>query len=126
MLKAFPHGDETSQEDGVTTDSTDAAAASTTTRYRLFQPQRLRMLMERTGDGSEVKIRSLAKAAGVHSSRIGELLSGKQQTTSARIAEKVADRCGVDLLVLWVPAGRTASSVAGPPAGDQGPSAGAP
>ncbi|MFI9100357.1 helix-turn-helix domain-containing protein [Streptomyces fildesensis] len=63
--------------------------------------------MERTGDGSEVNIRALAKAAGVHSSRIGELLSGKQQTTSARIAEKVAARCGVDLLVLWVPDGRT-------------------
>lgn len=91
----------------MTTNSTDVTDELTETRYRLFQPQRLRLLMERTGDGSEVNIRALAKAAGVHSSRIGELLSGKQQTTSARIAEKVAARCGVDLLVLWVPDGRT-------------------
>ncbi|MCZ4123367.1 helix-turn-helix domain-containing protein [Streptomyces sp. H39-S7] len=102
----------------MTTNSTATPEELTATRYRLFQPERLRMLMERTGDGSEITIRVLAKAAGVHSSRIGELLSGKQHTTSARVAERVAARCGVDLLVLWVPDGRTTSSVAGPAARD--------
>lgn len=98
----------------MTTNSTMQDAELSATRYRLWRPERLRALMLRTGDGSEVKIRSLAAAAGVHPSRIGELLSGKQHTTSAEIAEAIAARCGVDLLVLWVPDGRTTAAVAGP------------
>lgn len=88
------------------------------TQYRLFDPQRLRMLMKRTGDGSAVSIRHLAHATGVSSTCIGALLRGTQLRTAAAVAERISARCGVDLLVLWVPDDRTTAALRGPADGD--------
>jgi transcriptional regulator with XRE-family HTH domain len=76
-------------------------------RYRLHSPDLLRTLMQRTGDGSSITVRGLAKAAGCHASYISELMNGQQETASADIAEGTANRIGVDVLVLWQPAQRT-------------------
>lgn len=83
-------------------------------RFQLHDPELLRRIMQRTGDGSSVSIRDLAEAAGVHSSHVGEILSGAQQTARLDVAVAIAERVGVDLLVLWVPYGRTARAMAGP------------
>ncbi|MFD8936659.1 helix-turn-helix domain-containing protein [Streptomyces sp. NPDC059578] len=63
--------------------------------------------MKRTGDGKDVSVRDLAAAAGVHPSKIGHLRSGIRSTATAHEAEAISRRLGVDLLVLWAPAGRT-------------------
>lgn len=76
-------------------------------RYRLHDPELLRTLMRRTGDGSRVSTRTLADAAGVHYSLIGKLVLGEQETTSGDIAAAICGRLGVDLLVLWEPVERT-------------------
>lgn len=75
--------------------------------YQLVDPDLLRNLMRRTGDGSSVSIRPLAVAAGTHHSTIGHLLSGVQAAVPEVIAQGIADRIGVDLLVLFTPIGRT-------------------
>lgn len=75
--------------------------------YQLVNPDLLRNLMQRTGDGSSVTIRSLAEAVGVHHSTIGHLLQGVQTAVAAGVAQAIADRIGVDLLVLFTPTGRT-------------------
>ncbi|GAA4702320.1 helix-turn-helix domain-containing protein [Streptomyces youssoufiensis] len=80
-------------------------------RYRLHNPDLLRTLMRHTGDGSRASVRDLARAAGVHASLIGELLTGRQATARAEDAAAISQRIGVDLLVLWTPAERTAGAV---------------
>jgi plasmid maintenance system antidote protein VapI len=80
-------------------------------QFRLRSPDLLRMLMQHTGDGSKVTIRDLAKSAGVHTSTVGELVKGDQQTTNGTAAKAIADRIGVDLLVLWIPAQRADAAV---------------
>ena len=80
-------------------------------KHRLADPNTLRALMKRTGDGRPVSIRGLADAADVHHSTIGDLLTGKQQGVSETVAQAVADRVGVDLQVLWIRDGRTARSL---------------
>lgn len=79
-------------------------------RFRLHSRDLLRTLMQHTGDGTRTTIRDLAKAVGVHPSHIGELLTGAQNTASAEVAAAIAARIGVDLLVLWTPAQRTAAA----------------
>ena len=81
-------------------------------RFRLHDPELLRRLMLRTGDGSKTTVRELAQVAGVHHSLVGELLSGAQETASVEVASGVASRIGVDLLVLWTPAERADSAMA--------------
>ncbi|WP_447197003.1 helix-turn-helix domain-containing protein [Streptomyces hebeiensis] len=70
------------------------------------------LLMERTGDGSKISIRELAEEVGVHPSKIGHLRTGEQKTAGRAVAVGIANRLGVDELVLWAPIGRT---VAAPP-----------
>lgn len=65
------------------------------------------LLMKRTGDGSEVSVRELARAAGCHHSKIGHLRTGERETAEEDEAKAIAKRLGVDLFVLWIPTGRT-------------------
>ena len=62
--------------------------------------------MRRTGDGASITIRTLAVAAGTHHSTIGHLLRGVQSAVTEDVAQGIADRIGVDLLVLFTPTGR--------------------
>lgn len=80
----------------------------------LVSPDRLVMLMERTGDGREVSIRDLAEAAGCHPSKIGHLRSGERATATYEEALAIAKRLGVDLLVLWEHTGRANPAPAEP------------
>ncbi len=64
-------------------------------------------LMQRTGSGSKVTVRELAAAAQVHPSTIGFLRTGEQRTAPLHIAQAIAKRLGVDLLVLGLPVGRS-------------------
>jgi hypothetical protein len=73
----------------------------------LVSPDRLVMLMERTGDGREVSVRDLAEAVGCHPSKIDALRNGRRRTATQAEADAIAKRLGVDLLVLWQHTGRT-------------------
>lgn len=75
--------------------------------HHLLDPDLMRRLMERTGDGTPVSTRTLAKSVGVHHSFIGHLLTGERTTAPAEIAQRIAQRIGVDILVLFTPTGRT-------------------
>ncbi|WP_245984303.1 XRE family transcriptional regulator [Streptomyces tateyamensis] len=83
----------------------------TVPRFQLHDPDLLRTLMRRTGDGTRTSVRDLAKVAGVHASHVGELLTGHQKTATGEVAAAISGRIGVDLLVLWTPAERTANAV---------------
>lgn len=76
-------------------------------RDLLVSPDLLVLLMERTGDGSEISVRELAEATGVHPSKIGHLRTGERKTAAHAEALAIARRLGVDHLVLWAPVGRT-------------------
>lgn len=81
---------------------------NSTNKYQLAaNPEVLRALMRRTGDGRSVSIRGLAEAANVHHSTIGHLLTGVQISLPASAAQAVADRIGVDLHVLFERNSRT-------------------
>jgi transcriptional regulator with XRE-family HTH domain len=71
--------------------------------YRLVNRELLRTLMDRTYDGSKVSTRSLAEAAGCSHSTIGHLLSGFRPNVNAEIAQAIADRIGVGVLILFAP-----------------------
>lgn len=71
--------------------------------YAIHKPDRLRVLMERTGTGEEITIRELAEAAGVSHGTIGALMTGTQRMVPERKARAIVDAIGVDLLVLFVP-----------------------
>lgn len=73
----------------------------------LVSPDRLVMLMERTGDGREISVRELAATAGCHPSKIDALRNGRRKNSLYREAAAIAKRLGVDLLVLWAHPGRT-------------------
>lgn len=77
------------------------------TRFRLVSPDRLRMLMERTGTGSSISIRALAAAVDVPHSTIDHLLSGTVKTQPQAVAYGIAKTIGVDHPILWVPVGRS-------------------
>jgi transcriptional regulator with XRE-family HTH domain len=77
------------------------------TRYLLVDPDRLRLLMERTGTGAGISGRELAAKASISHGKIQNLLSGTTRTTDARSAERISRVIGVDLLVLWAPTGRS-------------------
>lgn len=75
--------------------------------YKIVRRELLRTLMQRTGDGSAVSVRQLAHRTGVPRSTIGNLLTGDQEATDMETAHKIAAAIGVDVLVLFVPVGRT-------------------
>lgn len=75
-------------------------------RHLLVSPERLRMLMERTGTGAGISGRRLARDVGIPSATIDSLLNGVTRTQPAEVAQAIADRIGVDLLILWAPTGR--------------------
>ena len=77
-------------------------------RFRLRDPELLRILMQHTGDGSRTTVRDLANAANCHYSLIGRLLNGELKATNVEIATAISTRIGVDLLILWTPEERTA------------------
>ncbi|MFG2900924.1 helix-turn-helix domain-containing protein [Streptomyces zaomyceticus] len=79
-------------------------------KCRLVSAELLRTLMQRTGTGKAVTIRQLARHAGVAHGVIGELLTGVRDTVSATAAQRIAQRIGVDLLILFVPSERADSS----------------
>lgn len=85
-----------------------------TLRFRLHDPQLLRVLMKRTGDGTRATVRELAEIAGVHHSFIGKLLAGDQETVSIGVATAISGRIGVDLLILWTPVERAATAARQP------------
>ncbi|MGW6395444.1 helix-turn-helix domain-containing protein [Streptomyces sp. NPDC055103] len=79
-------------------------------KYRLVSADLLRTLMQRTGTGSAVTGRRLAKDAGISHGIIGMLLTGTRDTVSATTAQRIAQRIGVDLLVLFIPSERADSN----------------
>jgi hypothetical protein len=77
-----------------------------TPRFQLVSPDRLRMIMERTGTGASISGRELAAAAGISHGAINNLLMGHIRTASSEAAHQICATVGVDLLVLWAPVGR--------------------
>jgi transcriptional regulator with XRE-family HTH domain len=76
--------------------------------YKLVSRELLSILMRRTGDGSSVSVRQLAQRSDVPRSTIGNLLAGGQQAVSVQSAHRIAQALGVDVLVLFIPVGRSA------------------
>jgi tetrahydromethanopterin S-methyltransferase subunit G len=79
-------------------------------KYRLISTHLMRTLMQRTGTGAAITGRRLARDVGASHGLIGELLTGARDTVPATIAQGIAQRIGVDLLILFVPAERADSS----------------
>lgn len=73
------------------------------TMYAVDSPDRLKLLMERTGTGSPITSRGLAEAAGVAHGTIGALMAGTQRVVPEPKAKAIAGVLGIDLLVLFVP-----------------------
>ena len=71
--------------------------------YAVDSPDRLKLLMERTGTGSPITSRGLAEAAGVAHGTIGALMAGTQRVVPEPKAKAIAGVLGIDLLVLFVP-----------------------
>ena len=79
--------------------------------YKLVSADLMRTLMQRTGTGASVTGRQLAADAGVAHGTVGMLLTGAQQSVPASSADAIARRIGVDVLVLFVPVGRSVELV---------------
>lgn len=79
----------------------------------LVSSELLVLLMKRTGDGSRVSVRELAKVAGVHPSAVGFLRTGEQKSLPEEQAKAMAQRLGVDYLVLWAPICRAVPAPSG-------------
>lgn len=75
-------------------------------RYVLLKPHLLRELMERTGTGHSITGRELARRVGVPHGTIDHLLNGNIKSQPSEVAHGICRTIGVDLLVLWAPAGR--------------------
>ncbi|MFI6347288.1 hypothetical protein [Streptomyces sp. NPDC050560] len=69
---------------------------------RIYSASLLRTLMQRTGTGGRLTVRTLAEIADVPLGTLGALLSGAQQLLPMAKAHRVAAAVGVDLLVLFV------------------------
>lgn len=83
-----------------------------TPMYRLVSAELLRQLMERTGDGAPISTRQLAREAGVAHGTVGNLRTGAQEVVPEDTARTLAQRLGVDLLVLFVEVCRATTTVA--------------
>lgn len=70
----------------------------------------LRTLMRRDGTGARVSVRALADHCGLAVGTIGGLRKGTQRTLNEDAAKLIAERIGVDLLVLFTPQERAGSS----------------
>lgn len=79
--------------------------------YRPVNIELFRQLMQRTGDGAPVSFRELATDAGVHRNTVNNLLNGDQETIPEPSAHALAQRLGVDLLVVFEPVCRSTTSV---------------
>ncbi|MFD6415946.1 helix-turn-helix domain-containing protein [Streptomyces sp. NPDC060194] len=75
-------------------------------RYRLLKPELLRELMTRTGEGTAVTGRDLARIVGVPHGTVDALLNGRTATQPANVAHRISRAIGVDTLILWAPTGR--------------------
>ncbi|WKV74762.1 helix-turn-helix transcriptional regulator [Streptomyces sp. PCS3-D2] len=75
--------------------------------YRLLNVDLLKTLMERTGSGQKVTIRELAANAGCSSTTVGRLVSGEKECIVSSNAHAIATAIGVDVLILFAPAGRS-------------------
>lgn len=75
--------------------------------YKLVNPDLLRTLMDRTGTGSAISLRELARRAGIAKSSLHALLHGMQEAVPAGEAHGIARVIGVDLLILFAPVGRS-------------------
>lgn len=91
--------------------STEVNMRDRTTMYRLVDADLFRQLMRRTGNGSPVTGRQLARAAGVAHGTVGNLLTGEQGSIPQEKAEALAQRLGVDLLVVFEPVCRSTTTV---------------
>ncbi|MDX3759280.1 helix-turn-helix transcriptional regulator [Streptomyces sp. AK02-04a] len=75
-------------------------------RYVLLDPDLLRRLMERTGTGHSISGRELARRVSVPHGTIDNLLNGNIKSQPSEIAHSICRTIGVDILILWAPAGR--------------------
>lgn len=75
-------------------------------RYVLLDPDLLRRLMERTGAGHSISGRELARRVGVPHGTIDNLLNGNIKSQPYDVAYGICRTVGVDILILWNPAGR--------------------
>lgn len=75
-------------------------------RHVLLDPDLLRRLMERTGTGHSISGRELARRVGVPKSTIDALLNGAVKSQPDAVAYSICRVIGVDILILWAPAGR--------------------
>ncbi|MGW3570181.1 helix-turn-helix domain-containing protein [Streptomyces sp. NPDC000941] len=75
--------------------------------YKLLEPDLMQRLMRRTGTGAKITIRELAEAVGVPHGTIGNLLTGEQESVPSDIAHRITRKIGVDVLILFAPAGRS-------------------
>lgn len=75
-------------------------------RYVLLKPDLMRELMERTGTGHSISGRELARRVGVPHGTIDNLLNGNIKSQPSEVAHGICRIIGVDVLILWVPAGR--------------------
>lgn len=75
-------------------------------RYVLLDPDLLRKLMERTGAGHSISGRELARRVGVPHGTIDNLLNGNIKSQPYDVAHGICRTVGVDVLILWNPAGR--------------------
>ncbi|MDK1473690.1 XRE family transcriptional regulator [Streptomyces sp. 549] len=84
--------------------------------YLLVDRDLLRTVMKRTGNGRPTNTRELAATAGVAHGVIGELLTGVRDTLPGEAAHAVARRIGVDVLILFIPTGRSVPATVAPEA----------
>lgn len=62
--------------------------------------------MGRTGDGSAISGRALARAVGVPHGTIEGLLNGTTRTQPASVARAICNVIGIDVGCLWAETGR--------------------
>ncbi|MER6103642.1 helix-turn-helix transcriptional regulator [Streptomyces sp. NPDC001832] len=84
--------------------------------YQLVSANLMRTLMQRTGTGAKVTGRQLAADAGIAHGTVGSLLTGAQNSVPESTADAIARRIGVDILVLFVPVGRSTQALSVVPA----------
>ena len=75
-------------------------------RYVLLDPALLRRLMERTGTGHSISGRELARRVGVPHGTIDGLLNGGIRSQPSDVAHGICRVIGVDVPILFNPAGR--------------------
>ena len=71
---------------------------------KLRRTDLLTILMEQTKDGRAVSLRDLGAAAGVSHNTMWRISTGAQARVKRAVAEKICDRIGCAVPVLWSPA----------------------